>query len=124
MALLNPMEDPLLIPSSPCVAYADIPDLGAVVMASCSLPRAARPPAARPAEPRGHAGQFGGLLIELRAVVCGAWRGEAAVVCASVPRVCSSGEMSAHNPGGAPTSLCSLFSSLRRCTPTALDGNT
>ena len=57
---------------------------------SCCVRRA--PARASPTTPRGHPGRFGCLLAEMRAVVCGAWCGVAALACESVPRACSSGE--------------------------------
>jgi hypothetical protein len=65
---------------------------------SCCVRRA--PVRASTATPRGHPGRFGCLLVDLRAVVCGALRGAAAVARESVPRACSSGNVRVENVAG------------------------
>ena len=65
---------------------------------SCCVRRA--PARASPATPRGHPGRFGCLLVELRAMVCGALRSAAAVARECVPRACSSGNVRVENVAG------------------------
>ena len=68
---------------------------------SCCVRRA--PVRASTATPRGHPGRFGCLLVDLRAVVCGALRGAAAIARESVPRACSSGNVRVANVAGGWT---------------------